>query len=152
FTPSNFDITAYAAPGSTHAISVAVKGRGALKASNGRYLVPDAADWSEAVPQGIFRSAFLRTYLAVYVSDTFVRTSVANKTLINVLFATDVRTNVSLTYTARYVRRNADRKIPCGTASDQSAASGTRYRPLDAFNAPRPFTATLIAWVLPGAA
>ncbi|GAB2991958.1 sugar-binding domain-containing protein [Saccharothrix stipae] len=49
FTPSNFDITAYAAPGSTHTISIAVKGRGALKASNGRYLVPDAADWSEAV-------------------------------------------------------------------------------------------------------
>ncbi|MEU5264709.1 beta-galactosidase, partial [Amycolatopsis sp. NPDC021455] len=81
FTPSNFDITAYAAPGSTHTISVDVKGRGALKASNGRYLVPDAADWSEAVPQGIFRSAFLRTYPAVSVSDTFVRTSVANKTL-----------------------------------------------------------------------
>ncbi|TDB71936.1 RICIN domain-containing protein [Micromonospora sp. KC721] len=81
FTPSNFDITAYAAPGTTHTISVAVKGRGALKASNGRYLVPDAADWSEAIPQGIFRSAFLRVYPAVYVSDTFVRTSVANKTL-----------------------------------------------------------------------
>ncbi|MGW6928599.1 RICIN domain-containing protein [Lentzea sp. NPDC054927] len=81
FTPSNFDISAYAAPGSTHTISVAVKGRGALKASNGRYLVPDAADWSEAIPQGIFRSAFLRVYPAVYVSDTFVRTSVANKTL-----------------------------------------------------------------------
>src|SRR4051794_7677412 len=81
FTPSNFDITAYAAPGSTHTISVDVKGRGALKASNGRYLVPDAAEWSEAVPQGIYRSAFLRTYPAVSVSDTFVRTSVANKTL-----------------------------------------------------------------------
>ena len=81
FTPSNFDISAYAAPGTTHTISVDVKGRGALKASNGRYLVPDAADWSEAVPQGIFRSAFLRVYPAVYVSDTFVRTSVANQTL-----------------------------------------------------------------------
>jgi ricin-type beta-trefoil lectin protein/glycosyl hydrolase family 2 len=81
FTPSNFDISAYAAPGSTHTISVDVKGRGALKASNGRYLVPDAAEWSEAVPQGIYRSAFLRTYPAVSVSDTFVRTSVANKTL-----------------------------------------------------------------------
>ncbi len=81
FTPSNFDITAYAAPGSTHTISVDVKGRGALKASNGRYLVPDAAEWAEAVPQGIYRSAFLRVYPAVYVSDTFVRTSVADKTL-----------------------------------------------------------------------
>ena len=42
--------------------------------------MPDAAEWSEAVPQGIFRSAFLRVYPAVYVSDTFVRTSVANQT------------------------------------------------------------------------
>ncbi|MEU8390807.1 RICIN domain-containing protein [Micromonospora sp. NPDC048842] len=81
FTPSNFDISTYAAPGTTHTITVNVKGRGALKASNGRYLVPDAATWSEAVPQGIFGSAFLRVYPAVYVSDTFVRTSVANKTL-----------------------------------------------------------------------
>src|SRR3954452_3660040 len=80
FTPSNFDISAYAAPGSTHTISVDVKGRGAFK-SNNRYAVPDAAEWSEAVPQGIFRSAFLRVYPAVYVSDTFVRPSVANKTL-----------------------------------------------------------------------
>lgn len=82
FTPSNFDISAYAAPGTTHTISVAVKGRGALKnPANGKYLVPDAAEWSEAVPQGIYRSAFLRVYPAVYVSDTFVRTSVANRTI-----------------------------------------------------------------------
>ncbi|GAA4258821.1 RICIN domain-containing protein [Dactylosporangium darangshiense] len=82
FTPSKFDITAFAAPGTTHTISVDVKGRGALKnAANGKYLVPTAAEWSEAVPQGIFRSAFLRVYPAVYVSDTFIRTSVANQTL-----------------------------------------------------------------------
>src|SRR4051812_33314955 len=81
FTPSNFDITAYAAPGTTHTITVDVKGRGALKNSSGKYLVPVAADWSESVPQGIFRSAFLRVYPAVYVSDTFLRTSVANRTL-----------------------------------------------------------------------
>ncbi|MBP2702607.1 RICIN domain-containing protein [Microbispora sp. RL4-1S] len=82
FTPSKFDISAYAAPGTTHTISVDVKGRGALKNSaNGKYIVPVAADWSEAVPQGIYRSAFLRVYPAVYVSDTFIRTSVANQTL-----------------------------------------------------------------------
>src|SRR5689334_23806089 len=69
FTPSNFDISAYAAPGTTHTITVNVKGRGALRNSAGKYLVPVAADWSEAVPQGIFRSAFLLTYPAVYVSD-----------------------------------------------------------------------------------
>src|SRR2546423_3575591 len=81
FTPSNFDITAYVTPGSTHTISVDVKGRNALKTSSGNYLVPVAADWCEAVPQGIFRSAFLRVYPAVYVSDAFVRTSVANQSL-----------------------------------------------------------------------
>lgn len=81
FTPSAFDISAVAAPGTTHTISVDVKGRNALKTGAGKYTVPVAADWSEAVPQGIFRSAFLRVYPAVYVSDTFVRTSVANQTL-----------------------------------------------------------------------
>src|SRR4051794_8207442 len=81
FTPSNFDISAYAAPGTTHTITVDVKGRGALKNSAGKYLVPVAADWSESVPQGIFRSAFLRVYPAVHVSDAFIRTSVANQTL-----------------------------------------------------------------------
>ncbi|MCD9879953.1 RICIN domain-containing protein [Streptomyces guryensis] len=81
FTPSNFDISPYAAPGTTHTISVDVKGRGAMVSSAGKTLVPDAANWSEAIPQGIYRSAFLRVYPAVYVSDTFVRTSVANQTL-----------------------------------------------------------------------
>ena len=82
FTPSVFDITGYVTPGTTHTISVDVKGRNALKnPSNGRYIVPDAAEWCEAIPQGIYRSAFLRVYPAVYISDTFVRTSVANRTL-----------------------------------------------------------------------
>jgi hypothetical protein len=81
FTPSRFDITAYVTPGSTHTISVDVKGRNALKTSSGNYLVPVAADWCEAVPQGIYRSAFLRVYPAVFVSDAFVRTSVANQSL-----------------------------------------------------------------------
>ncbi|MEU3891867.1 RICIN domain-containing protein [Streptomyces sp. NPDC029041] len=82
FTPSNFDISAFAAPGTTHTISVNVKGRYALmNASGGQTLVPDAANWSEAIPQGIYRSAFMRVYPAVHVSDAFVRTSVADKTL-----------------------------------------------------------------------
>ncbi|MEU4745636.1 RICIN domain-containing protein, partial [Actinosynnema sp. NPDC023658] len=100
FTPSNFDITAFAAPGTTHTISVAVKGRGALKNSAGKYLVPVAADWSEAVPQGIFRSAFLRTYPAVHVSDAFIRTSVANQSLtydVSVTNTSAVARSVTLT-------------------------------------------------------
>lgn len=81
YTPSNFDITAFTTPGTTHTVSVNVKGRNALKTPAGKYLVPDAANWSEAVPQGIFRSAFLRVYPAVHVSDAFVRTSVTDQTL-----------------------------------------------------------------------
>src|SRR3954452_2272431 len=42
--------------------------------------------------------------------------------------------------------------MPCGTDSDQSAATGTRYLPLEPFSAPRPFTSTVIVWVVPGAA
>jgi hypothetical protein len=100
FTPSNFDISAYAAPGSTHTISVDVKGRNALKTSAGKYLVPDAAEWSEAVPQGIYRSAFLRVYPAVRISDAFVRTSVANQTLsydVTVANTSDAARTVTLT-------------------------------------------------------
>src|SRR3954470_3733045 len=66
--------------------------------------------------------------------------------------ATEVRTNASLTYTVGYTRRYADRKIPCGIASDQSAATRARYLPLEPFSAPRPFTSTVIVWVVPGAA
>jgi Glycosyl hydrolases family 2, TIM barrel domain/Glycosyl hydrolases family 2, sugar binding domain len=81
FTPSDFDISDYAAPGTSHTISVRVSGRGALRSAGGKYLVPVAADWSEAIPQGIFRSAHLRVYPAVRVSDAFVRTSVAAHTI-----------------------------------------------------------------------
>jgi adhesin HecA-like repeat protein len=100
FTPSNFDISGYAAPGTTHTISVQVKGRGALKSSSGKYLAPTAADWSEAIPQGIYRSAYLRVYPAVYVSDAFVRTSVANRTLsydVSVTNSSATTTTVTLT-------------------------------------------------------
>lgn len=103
FTPSSFDISAFAVPGTTHTISVSVKGRNALKKELdgwGRTLVPDAADWSEAIPQGIYRSAFLRVYPAVYVSDTFVRTSVANQTLsydVSVTNTSDSSRSVTLT-------------------------------------------------------
>ncbi|GAB3805753.1 RICIN domain-containing protein [Micromonospora zhanjiangensis] len=99
FTPSAFDISAYAAPGTTHTVTVAVKGRGAFRNGSGKYLVPVAADWSEAVPQGIYRSAFLRVYPAVYVSDTFVRTSVADRTLsydVSVTNTSDAARSVTL--------------------------------------------------------
>ncbi|MBB5896448.1 RICIN domain-containing protein [Kutzneria kofuensis] len=103
FTPSNFDISAYAAPGTTHTLSVDVKGRNAMKnPANGKYVVPDAAEWSEAVPQGIYRSAFLRVYPAVRISDAFVRTSVANQSLtydVSVANTSDTARTVTLSGT-----------------------------------------------------
>ena len=50
FTPSNFDITAYVTPGSTHTISVDVKGRNALKTSS------TATIWCLSPPTGAKRS------------------------------------------------------------------------------------------------
>ena len=82
FTPSSFDLTPYVQPGHTYTISVDVKGRKALtNPANGKYVVPDAAEWSEAVPQGIFRSAYLRIYPQVHIAGTSIQTSVANNTL-----------------------------------------------------------------------
>ena len=80
FTPSVFDITKFVTPGKQHAISVLVKGGQALK-TNGKFIVPVAADWSPNVPQGIFRSALLHVYPDVYISDAFVKTSVTDDTL-----------------------------------------------------------------------
>jgi glycosyl hydrolase family 2 len=80
FTPALFDLTAFVVPGIEHTISVAVKGRNALSEGRGK-LVPDAAGWSRNIPQGIFRSAELRVYPAVYISDVFVRTSVTDDAL-----------------------------------------------------------------------
>ena len=80
FTPSVFDVTKFVTPGKQHAISVLVNGGGALK-SGGKSLVPNAAGWSPNVAQGIFRSAMLRVYPDVYISDAFVRTSVTDDTL-----------------------------------------------------------------------
>ena len=88
FTPSVFDVTKFVTPGSQHTVSVVVLGREALQVTetiNGQAravdLVPAAAPWSPNVAQGIFRSAELRVYPDVYVSDVFVRTSVTNDTL-----------------------------------------------------------------------
>jgi hypothetical protein len=80
FTPSVFDVTKFVTPGKQHAISVLVNGGGALK-SGGKSVVPNAAGWSQNVAQGIFRSATVRVYPDVYISDAFVRTSVADDTL-----------------------------------------------------------------------
>ncbi len=81
FTDSTFDLTHYVEPGETHRIAVDVKGRNALIDPDGYYTVPEAASWSNSVPQGIFRSASLDVYPALHVSDSFVQTSVDDRTL-----------------------------------------------------------------------
>ncbi|HVY38878.1 MAG TPA: glycoside hydrolase family 2 TIM barrel-domain containing protein [Polyangia bacterium] len=80
FTPSVFDVTKFVTPGKQHAISVLVKGGQAMKL-NGKWIVPQAAEWSPNIAQGIFRSATVRVYPDVYISDAFVRTSVTDDTL-----------------------------------------------------------------------
>ena len=77
FTPSVFDVTSAVKPGMSHAFTVDVKGRDALKGSSGKKLVPDAAGWSANIPQGIFRSAVLHVVPALHVFETLVRTDVA---------------------------------------------------------------------------
>ena len=81
YTTSTFDISGFVRPGATHLIEVSVKGRKALVGPDGRYTVPEGASWSDDVAQGIFRSADLQVFPAVYVADTVVRTSVAEQEL-----------------------------------------------------------------------
>ena len=81
YTNSVFDITDYVRPGKTAEIEVLVEGRKALVGPDGRYTVPEGASWSDDVAQGIFRSADLEVFPAVYVSDTVVRTFVTDHTL-----------------------------------------------------------------------
>ena len=81
FMPTSFNLTPYVSAGNTYTISLDVKGRGALKGSNGLYLVPEAASWTNDIAEGIYRSAYLRVYQSAYVSNTFVQTSVANSTV-----------------------------------------------------------------------
>ena len=68
-------------PGKTAEIELTVEGRKALVGPDLRYTVPEGASWSDDVAQGIFRSADLEVFPAVYISDTFVRTSVTDRTL-----------------------------------------------------------------------
>ena len=81
FTNSVFDLSDFVTPGAEHRIEVTVEGRKALVGPDLRYTVPEGASWSDDVAQGIFRSANLEVFPAVFVADTFVRTCVADKTL-----------------------------------------------------------------------
>ena len=81
YTDSVFDLSGFVTPGADHRIEVTVEGRKALVGADLRYTVAEGASWSNDVAQGIFRSANLEVFPAVFVADTFVRTSVADKTL-----------------------------------------------------------------------
>jgi hypothetical protein len=80
FTPSSFDLTGLVRPGQSYALRVHVKGRKAFMVK-GKSTVPNAAGWSPNTPQGIFRSAQLVVYPQVFISDVFVRPSVAGARL-----------------------------------------------------------------------
>ena len=79
FLPSTFNISPFVKAGGTYTLTVLVKGRDALMDSSGYYTIPDGADWSPNIAEGIFRSAYLEVYPAVYISDAFVETSVTAK-------------------------------------------------------------------------
>jgi hypothetical protein len=81
FTPSLFDVTRFVTPGRQYPITMLVRGRDAFVSPAGLRTVPVAANWSPNVPQGIFRSAMVRVYPDVYISDAFVRTSVNSNSL-----------------------------------------------------------------------
>lgn len=81
WTPSAFDLTPYVRPGGRYRISVDVKGRYALRDDAGYFTVPEGASWSPNIAQGIFQSAQLEVFPALYISDAFVRTSVQHRTL-----------------------------------------------------------------------
>ena len=81
YTNSVFDISAFVRPGGRHVVELTVEGRKALVGPDGRYTVPEGASWSDDVAQGIFRSADLEVFPAVFISDTVVRTSVEQRQL-----------------------------------------------------------------------
>jgi hypothetical protein len=80
FTPSVFDVSRAVTPGRPYALAIDVKGRDALRSASGK-LVPDAAEWSPNIPQGIFRSAVLRLLPELHVADAFIRTDVVEDTM-----------------------------------------------------------------------
>ena len=115
-----------------------VEGRKALVGPDGRYTVPEGASWSDDVAQGIFRSADLEVFPAVYVSDTVVRTSVEDRTL-----SYDVS------------RHQRDRRARSGSPARPwdprtAPAGGTRQLPARDVVVPADTTTTVTVGPLPG--
>lgn len=76
FTPLVIDLTPYVRPGGTYWLSIHVRA-----CRDGRPVAPHWADWCESIARGIFRDAFIRIYPGVFLSDCFVRTSVAESSI-----------------------------------------------------------------------
>jgi hypothetical protein len=81
WTPSAFDLSPYVRAGGRYRISIDVKGRYALRDDPGYFTVPEGASWSPNIAQGIFQSAQLQVFPALYISDAVVRTSVQHRAL-----------------------------------------------------------------------
>lgn len=77
FTPQSADLTAHVEAGGSYLIRIFVRAY-----ENGRPIAPHWAEWcGDAIARGIFRSARLAVYPDVFISDAFVRTSVADHTM-----------------------------------------------------------------------
>jgi len=76
FTPQIVDLTAYVKPGRKYLLRIFVR---AFK--SGRPIAPHCAEWCECIARGIFRYACIKIYPDIYISDTFVKTYVADKKL-----------------------------------------------------------------------
>ncbi len=72
FTPQVVDLTAHVKPGKSYLLRAFVRAY-----RDGRPVAPHCAEWCEAIARGIFRGAYLRVYPQLFISDIFVKTSVA---------------------------------------------------------------------------
>ena len=81
FTPSVFDVTKFVTPGQAARHLRARQGRPRRSRRTASRAFPTRPAGRRTSPQGIFRSALLRVYPDVYISDAFVRTSVTDDTL-----------------------------------------------------------------------
>jgi hypothetical protein len=76
FTPQVVDLTPHVEPGREYLLRVFVRAF-----ERGRPVAPHWAEWCESIARGIFRDAWLRLYPSVFISDTQIKTRVADRTL-----------------------------------------------------------------------
>lgn len=121
FTASVFDLTSFVLPGHSYTLKVTVKGRKAFIVK-GKSIVPTAAGWSANTPQGIFRSARLVVYPQVYISDVFVRPSVAQASLYYDVWITNSSASAkNLTISGNLTSWNGD-NVPYPAIADQAVS------------------------------